>query len=204
MRGARKQQGQRHQQMNIPGEDQHAKIVIDLSDAFHGTVRQLVLQEPQIDASGHVVMQERRLDVKIPKGVKEGQHIRLSGLGLPGMGSNKPGDLYLEVHFAPNDQYRIDGRDVFQKTPVTPWEAALGGEIEVATPDGKVKVTVPAGSQSGRKLRLKARGIPGKQNGDLYLVLDVVLPAAKTDRDREIYKMMANEMAFNPRQESPA
>jgi len=196
-----RQPGQRHQQMDIPGEDQHAKIVIDLIDAFHGATRQLVLQAPQIDASGHVFMQERKLDVKIPAGVKEGQHIRLTGLGLPGMGASKPGDLYLEVHFSPNEQYRVDGRDVYAKTPVTPWEAAIGGEIDVATPNGKVRVTVPAGSQSGRKLRLKGRGVPGKPQGDLYLVLDVVLPVAKTDRDREIYQTMAREMAFNPRQQ---
>jgi len=105
------------------------------------------------------------------------------------------------VHFSPNEQYRVDGRDVYAKTPVTPWEAAIGGEIDVATPNGKVRVTVPAGSQSGRKLRLKGRGVPGKPQGDLYLVLDVVLPVAKTDRDREIYQTMAREMAFNPRQQ---
>jgi len=197
-RGTRGHSQQRTQQQ-MPGEDQHAKIVIDLNDAYHGAVRQLVLRAPQVNASGQVYMQERKLDVKIPVGVKEGQHIRLTGQGLSGMGASPPGDLYLEVHFSPNDQYRIDGRDVYATTPVTPWEAALGGEIDVATPAGKVQVTVPSGSQSGRKLRLKGRGIPGKAAGDLYLVLNIVVPEAKTDRQREIYQTMAGEMAFNPR-----
>ncbi len=196
MRDGNRQQGAQ----NIRGEDQHAKIVIDLHDAFHGAVRQLVLRAPQIDAQGHVYMAERKLDVQIPKGVKQGQHIRLAGQGLPGMGASKPGDLYLEIHFAPNERYQIDGRDVYEKIPVTPWELMLGGGIDVATPGGKVQVTIPAGSQSGRKLRLKGRGIPGTSAGDLYLVLEVVLPVAHTESEREIYKTMAREMAFNPRQ----
>ena len=190
---------QQRPQETLHGADQHAKIVIDLDDAFHGAVRQLVLRSPQVDGSGRVFMQERTLDVTIPAGVKEGQHIRLTGQGLPGMGANPPGDLYLEVHFSPSEHYRVDGRDVYATTPVTPWEAALGGEIDVVTPGGKIQVSVPAGSQSGRKLRLKGRGIPGKAAGDLYLVLNIVVPEAKTDRQREIYRTMASEMAFNPR-----
>jgi curved DNA-binding protein len=192
-------QGKQHRQHQARGEDQHAKIVIDLIDSYQGGVRQLVLRVPQVDASGQVVMQDRKLDVQIPKGVKEGQHIRLSGQGKPGFGGASSGDLFLEVHFAPNAKYHVDGRDVFEKIPVTPWEAAIGGDINVMTPNGKVQVTIPAGSQSGRKLRLKERGIPGNPAGDLYLVLDVVLPEAKTERQREIYQTMAREMDFNPR-----
>lgn len=192
-------QSRHHRHAQARGEDQHAKIVIDLIDSYHGGVRQLVLRIPQVDASGQVFMQDRKLDVQIPKGVKEGQHIRLAGQGKPGFGGGSSGDLFLEVHFAPDKKYRVDGRDVFEKIPVTPWEAAMGGTIDVMTPSGKVQVTIPPGSQAGRKLRLKERGIPGKPAGDLYLVLEIVLPEAKTERQREIYQMMAREMAFNPR-----
>jgi len=108
--------------------------------------------------------------------------------------------LYLEVHFSPDPRYRVEVRDVYQTVRVTPWEAALGASIEVPTPSGNVQVKVPAGSQTGRKLRLKGRGIPGIPRGDLYLVLDVVLPPADTDKARQVYETMARELAFNPRQ----
>lgn len=186
------------------GEDHHAKIVIDLADAYHGTVRPLTLHAPQIDAHGHVTMQERTLNVQIPKGMKEGQHIRLSAQGGPGMGGAPSGDLYLEVHFKPNPQYRVEGRDVYEKTPVAPWEAAIGASIEVPTPSGKVQVSVPPGSQTGRKLRLKGRGIPGDPAGDLYLVLELVLPPVTTEQGRQLYETMAREMAFDPRAEMGA
>ncbi|MFC5473421.1 DnaJ C-terminal domain-containing protein [Paraherbaspirillum soli] len=193
--------GKHARSYQMRGEDHHAKILIDLADAYHGMVRPLTLQAAQIDARGQVVTKERTLNVKIPKGVKEGQHIRLSGQGGPGVGGAAPGDLYLEVHFKPNPRYRVEGRDVYEKTPVAPWEAAIGATIEVPTPGGKVQVTVPAGSQSGRKLRLKGRGIPGDPPGDFYLVLDVVLPPATSERGRQIYETMAREMAFDPRRE---
>ncbi|MGH8694660.1 MAG: DnaJ C-terminal domain-containing protein, partial [Burkholderiales bacterium] len=140
------------------------------------------------------------LNVQIPKGVKEGQHIRLAGQGSPGRGGGPAGDLYLQVHFSPDPRYRVEGRDMYETVPVAPWEAALGATIEVPTPSGNVQVKVPAGSQAGRRLRLKGRGIPGNPPGDLYLELEVVLPPADTDKARQIYQTMARELAFNPRQ----
>ena len=183
------------------GGDHHAKILIDLSDAYHGATRTITLRAAKLDASGRVVTEERTLNVQIPKSVKEGQHIRLAGQGSPGMGGGPAGDLYLEVHFSPDPRYRVEGRDVYETVPVAPWEATLGASIEVPTPSGNVQVKVPAGSQAGRKLRLKGRGIPGNPPGDLYLVLEVVLPPADTDKARQIYQTMARELAFNPRQE---
>ncbi|HSH47072.1 MAG TPA: DnaJ C-terminal domain-containing protein [Halomonas sp.] len=196
-RGARGRQDFHGYQMR--GEDRHAKISIDLADAYHGATRTLTLQVPQVDAQGRVVTRERSLSVKIPKGVREGQHIRLTGQGSPGLGGGPPGDLYLEVHFSADARYRVEGRDVYASVPVTPWEAALGATIEVPTPSGAVKLKVPASSQSGRRLRLKGRGIPGSEAGDLYVELEVVLPAADTDRARELYETMARELAFDPR-----
>jgi len=182
------------------GEDRHAKVIIDLADAFHGATRAITLQVPQVDAQGRVVSREHTLSVRIPRGVKEGQHIRLTGQGSPGVGGGPAGDLYLEIHFSPDSRYRVEGRDVYQTVPVAPWEAALGASIETPTPSGVVKLKVPAGSQTGRRLRLKGRGIPGQEPGDLYVELEVVLPPADTDKARELYETMAHELAFDPRQ----
>ncbi|WP_343732098.1 DnaJ C-terminal domain-containing protein [Duganella sp.] len=189
--------GRRRQQAPQRGEDSHASITIDLADSYQGATRTISLMVAERDAQDRIVTRERNLSVNIPKGVTAGQQLRLSGQGQPGAAG--PGDLYLEIQFRPHARYRVDGRDVYQTVPVAPWEMALGGEIEVTTPSGKVNVTVPAGSQSGRKLRLRGRGIPGKEAGDLYLLLEVVLPPATTDKQRELYQTMAREMAFNPR-----
>ncbi|MFT5644088.1 MAG: curved DNA-binding protein [Janthinobacterium sp.] len=180
------------------GEDSHATIVIDLADTFHGATRTITLRTP--DAHGRFTSRERTLDVNIPKGVMPGQQLRLGGQGASGIGGAPAGDLYLEIALKVHPRFRVEGRDVYQNVPVTPWEAALGAPIEVATPSGKVEVGVPKGSQTGRKLRLKGRGIPGTPTGDLYLLLDVVLPAADTERAMELYQTMAREMAFDPRQ----
>lgn len=180
------------------GRDHHARIAIDLEDAFHGATRQLSLREPVVDASGRVTMQERVLSVRIPPGVKSGQHIRLAGQGDPGRGGQR-GDLYLEVVLNPHPLYRVDGKDLYLTLPVTPWEAALGGEVEVPTPAGAVAMTVPANSANGRRLRLKGRGLPGSPAGDLYAELQVAWPPAHSEKAREIYRTMAREMAFNPR-----
>jgi curved DNA-binding protein len=181
------------------GEDIHAAIAIDLAEAYTGTTRAVGLRVPQRDAQGRVAMQEKTLSVNIPKGVTPGQQLRLAGQGHAGVGGGAPGDLYLEIEFNPDPRYRIEGSQVYQTVPVTPWEAALGGQIAVPTPSGQVEVTVPAGSQAGRKLRLKGRGIPANPPGDLYLLLEVVLPPANTERARELYQQMARELAFNPR-----
>ncbi len=183
----------------IRGEDHHAKVVIDLADAYTGATRAINLRAARLDASGHVVTDERTLNVNIPKGLKEGQHIRLAGQGSAGFGGGPSGDLFLEINFAADPRYRIDGRDVTAIMPLTPWEAALGGTIEMPTPSGNVQVKVPPDSQAGRKLRLKGRGIPGESPGDLYLEISVVLPPADTAAARAVYETMAREMPFNPR-----
>lgn len=183
----------------MQGEDHHAKVLIDLADAYRGAEREISLRAPRVDEQGHVAMREHVLNVRIPAGVKEGQHIRLVGQGGPGVGGAAAGDLYLEIHFRPDPRYRVDGRDVYETVPVAPWEAALGAAIETPTPSGPVTVQVPAGSQTGRKLRLKGRGIPGASPGDLYVVLEVVLPPADTDVARQVYETMARELAFDPR-----
>jgi curved DNA-binding protein len=182
------------------GEDHHAKILLDLEAAYRGGSRTLTLRVPRQDAHGRVILTDHNLNVRIPKGVHVGQVIRLSGQGAPGVGDAPAGDLYLEVHFEPDPRYRVEGRDVYATLPVTPWEAALGATVKASVPDGAVEVRIPAASRSGRKLRLRGRGIPGEPPGDLYLVLDIHLPPADTPRARALYETMASELAFDPRQ----
>ena len=144
-------------------------------------------------------MTKRTLNIKIPKGIKEGQQIRLAGQGSPGIGQGAKGSLYLEVHFRPHPIYHAEGRDLYMQLPVTPWEAALGATIQAPTPGGKVDLKIPPGSNSGKKLRLKGRGIPGNPPGDIYVTLSVVAPPAESEQAKTLYREMANKMAFNPR-----
>ena len=186
------------------GQDHHAKIVVPLEDAFHGATREITLHSPEIDAAGTVALHERTLQVGIPKGIRAGQQIRLAGQGSAELGAVGPdqgprGDLYLEIAFAPHPRWRVDGRDLYCTLRVAPWEAALGASVEVPTPDGTVEMNVPAGSQAGRKLRLRGRGIPSSPPGDFYVVLELVLPPADDDKAREAYRQLARELAFDPR-----
>ena len=181
------------------GEDHHAKVLIDLEDSYHGASRTITLRVPGVDTQGHVVASERVLNVTIPKGIREGQHIRLSGQGSPGAGESKAGDLYLQIEFRTHLLYRVDGRDLYLDLPVTPWEAALGATVKVPTPGGIVELKIPEGSVSGRKMRLKARGIPGNPPGDCYVILSISLPPADTEAAKDLYRKMAHDLDFNPR-----
>ncbi len=185
---------------DMHGQDQHAKIQISIDDSYNGAARTLQLRIPQETPDGRVQMQERTIEFSIPKGIRAGQHIRLAGQGGPGMGNGSAGDLYLDVEFLPHTRYRAEGHDVYMDLPVSPWEAALGAEVEAPTPTGEVEIKIPPGSASGRKLRLKGRGLPGKTPGDFYFVLKVALPAAETDAHRKAYDDMAAAFkAWNPR-----
>jgi curved DNA-binding protein len=188
-----------HAQFNSRGQDHHAKVQIAIEDAFTGATRSVNLQSPSLDDSGQSHLTQRTLNVKIPKGIKEGQQIRLSGQGAPGMGNGGRGDLYLEIHFNPHPFYHTEGRDLYMQLPVTPWEAALGATVKLPSPNGMLDLKISAGSNSGNKLRLKGRGIPGKQAGDIYITLTVVTPPATSDAAKALYQEMASTLAFNPR-----
>lgn len=181
------------------GANHHAKVLLDLEDAFGGATRQVTLRAPTVDPQGRPSIENRTLNVKIPTGVHKGQVIRLAGQGGPGMGGAPSGDLLLEVHFRTHPRFRVDGRDLLLTLPVSPWEAALGAVVPVSLPGGEVRVRVPEGAQSGGRLRLRGKGIPGDPAGDLLLDLRVVLPPADTAQARQIYESMARELAFDPR-----
>ncbi len=195
-RGPRGPRGAEH----LAGSDHHAKVPIDLQDSYRGGHRTISLRVPEVDAQGRLSMRDRQLQVNIPRGIREGQHLRRAGQGGPGYGNAPPGDLYLEIEFAPHPYFRADGRDVYLELPIAPWEAALGASITVPTPDGSVQLQVPPGSSAGRKLRMRGKGLPSDPPGDLYVVLSIALPAADTAPAQEIYREMARTFSgFDPR-----
>ncbi len=188
------------QEFRIRGEDQQAAITIALEDAYHGAKQTLTLNRPVVDEEGRVSMRPQQLNLAIPKGITAGQRVRLESQGLPGHGGGAPGDLYLEIHFAPHPFFKAEQRNIHLQLPVTPWEAALGATLTVPTLDGKVQLKIPPNSQNGRKLRLKGKGLSTvKKQGDQIVTLQVVLPEARTEAQQALYRDMAAAMAFNPR-----
>jgi curved DNA-binding protein len=181
------------------GENLHARVSIDLEDNFSGATRSISLRVPELTEDGHVTTRDRTLSVHIPKGIRPGQQIRLAGQGGPGFGGAESGDLYLEVEFRDHPLYSVQGADIYLDLPVAPWEAALGASIQAPTPTGVVDLKIPANSNQGRRLRLKGRGLPGKEPGDMYVVLQVTLPPADSDVARDLYKQMEDQLAFNAR-----
>jgi curved DNA-binding protein len=178
------------------GEDHHAKILLDIEDAFRGATRRVSLRVPQLDPQGRLQLAERTLEVNIPAGVKAGQMIRLAGQGGPGFEGGPAGDLLLEVQFKPHPRFRVDGADLIGELPLAPWEAALGAVVPVTLPDGSVlKVRVPAGAQAGRSITVRGKGLPARTPGDLELRLRVLLPSAFDPRAKRLYEQMAAELS---------
>ncbi len=187
-----KQQHQSQNQSQSRGQDNRVVIHVDLEDAFHGANRTINLRIPGESGT-------KKLKIKIPKGIKEGQKIRLGGQG--GKGQHRDGDLLLEVKFNKHRHFTVDGKNINLILPITPWEAALGARVSIPTLGGKVDMKLPANTQSGKKLRLKGRGLPGKQAGDQYVQLQIMTPEAKTDELKKLYQKMAKISHFNPRKE---
>jgi len=173
------------------GADEQARVGVTLEEAY----RQESIEVSVPEAGGR----SRRLRVKIPPGISDGKRVRLRGQGGPGVGDGPAGDLYIEFRLVPHPRFSADGRDIHCELPVAPWEAALGAEVAVPTLGGNVKLKIPPNSQSGGRLRLKGRGLPGDPPGDQYVTLKVVLPPADTPAARALYERMAAELAFDPR-----
>ncbi|GAA3793892.1 J domain-containing protein [Sphaerisporangium flaviroseum] len=175
----------------VPGADQEAEITLTVDDAYHGGRRTLTIQGP----GG-----PRTIDVKIPPGVTDGQRIRLAGQGGHGPDGGRAGDLYLIVRIS-DPRYRVEGRDIEVPLPITPWEGALGATIAIDTPGGEAKVKVPPGTSTGRRLRLRGRGLPNPKGppGDLYAEVRIMVPPRLTDEERSLYERLAAVSDFNPR-----
>jgi curved DNA-binding protein len=181
------------------GRDHHARLDVSLEEAFGGTTRTFELKRPELKDDGTVEVRSHTVRVSIPAGVTEGQLIRLAGQGEPAAGGGSAGDLYLEMHIEPNRLFQLDGRDVTLTYSVAPWEAALGASVTVPTLGGDVEMHIPAGSQSGQKLRLRGRGLPGQPAGDQYVQLKVVLPPANSPQAKALYEEMRSKLNFDPR-----
>lgn len=184
----------------MPGRDHHAKMAIELQDAYRGAQRTITLRMPVVDDAGRTALHDRQLEVTIPRGVREGQNLRLTGQGAAGHGGAPAGDLYLQIQVLPHPVFRLDGGDIYFDLPVAPWEAALGATVTAPTPDGSVQLSVPPNTLQGRKLRLKGKGMPGKVPGDLYAVVTIALPPSDSAIDKEAYGAFARSFAaYNPR-----
>jgi curved DNA-binding protein len=176
----------------IPGADQEAGLELTVEEAFEGGHRSVTLEGPD---------GRRTLDVRIPAGVTNGQRIRLTGQGGRGSEGARNGDLYFVVRIAPHPRYRVDGRDLYVDLPLTPWEAALGTSVAVETPGGETKVKVPAGTSSGKLLRLRERGLPHPRgrHGHLYAEVKIMVPAKLSDEERRLFEELAATSTFDPR-----
>ena len=183
----------------LGGRDYQAKLTIDLNESYQGANRRISLHLPRSRKIGASETIERILNVRIPKGIKPGQRIRLTGQGIPGNRGLPAGDLFLEVEFKAHPFFRVKGCDVYLDLPVAPWEAVLGAKIKIPTPAGSVEVQIPAGSRHGSQIRLKNRGIPGSPNGHLYATIQIDLPSAKSEKEKNVYRDMARRLPFNPR-----
>ncbi|WP_432009950.1 DnaJ C-terminal domain-containing protein [Streptomyces cucumeris] len=181
--------------MDVPGADQEAELPLTVEEAYRGGRRGLTLG----GAEG-----QRSYEVDVPPGVTDGQRIRLAGQGGRGSGDGPAGDLFLRVRIEPHPRFRLDGRNIHVQLPVTPWEAALGASVPVPVPGGTAKVTVPAGSSSGRRLRLRGEGMPNPRGtaGDLYAEISVKVPPHPDDRERELFGKLAAASSFDPRRAS--
>jgi curved DNA-binding protein len=180
------------EQFSMRGPDHEAVLDLALEEAARGGKRWLSLGDG------------RSIEVDIPRGVRDGQRIRLAGEGGSGVGGGSPGDLFLRVRLKPHPRFRVEGRDLYTDLAVSPWEAALGAEVPVRTLDGDARVKVPPGSSSGRRLRLRGQGLPGSAGappGDLYAVVTIRVPKKLTRKERELFERLASTSKFDPRKD---
>lgn len=183
------------------GQDLETEVTVTLEDVYRGTTKSINLQVQTADQYGQVVPENKHYDVKIPPGTQDGTKIRLSGEGGNGIGGGQAGDLFLKIRLAPHPIFKVKGYDLEAELPVTPWEAALGAEVKAPTLDGRVTVNIPAGIESGKKLRLKGKGLPkkGGEKGDEYLQIKIVVPKNLSAEEREAFEKLSKVSKFNPR-----
>ena len=174
--------------IRMRGADQEAVVDLSLEEAAAGGPLRVSL------ADG------RSFTVNVPAGVRDGQRIRVAGRGGEGIGGGSTGDLFLRVHLRPHRVFRVDGRDLHVDVPVTPWDAALGTTLQVPTLTGSAKVRLPAGSSSGRRLRLRGKGMPGRRSrhGDLYARVQIMVPDKLDERERKLFEELRTDSSFHP------
>jgi len=186
-----------------PGRDIEAQVQIGFDQAFHGAEIELVAQELEVGDNGQLRRVPRRIRVRIPPGVTDGQVLRVPGKGAKGQRGGADGDLYLDIRVEPHALYRVEGLDLYMDLPLAPWEAVLGTSVQLPTPGGRVTLKVPPHSRSGQKLRLSGRGMhrTDGSKGDLYAVVDIAVPGHVSERERELYRELQKASSFDPRAE---
>jgi curved DNA-binding protein len=187
--------------MPIPGEDFEVTVHLDLTEAARGTEVTLELAMREITPEGRILRTPRSVRARIPKGVTDGQKLRLRGKGGPGANGGPAGDLYLSIALHPHPLFRASGHDLYLEVPVTPWEAALGAQIEIPTLEGRLSLKIPAGSKAGQKLRVAGQGLPQPHGGagDLYAVLSIAVPGTLSAREKELFEQLRAASGFDPR-----
>jgi curved DNA-binding protein len=182
------------------GQDTQAELTVTLEDAYHGGRRTVTLSDQEVGPNGRLRQTSRSFDVTIPAGLTDGKKLRLRGQGEAGFGGR--GDLYITIHIAPHPHFRVHDADLEVDVPVTPWEAALGAEIEVPTVEGRARVRIPAGIRSDQRIRIKGRGLgSGAERGDLYAAVRIEVPRRLSDREKRLFEELSRGSTFNPRQE---
>jgi curved DNA-binding protein len=196
---------QQNQDRPIPGQDYELTTKITLEDAFQGTTVELNFSVPEYDSQGELKRVQHSFKARIPKGVANGRKMLLRGKGGKGANGGKNGNLYLNVAFLTHRLFRVVDYDLYIDLPISPWEAALGATVKVPTMEGKVNLKVPAGSKNGQKLRISQRGMPknspsaNQAFGDLFAVINILIPTPLSDSETELFKQLAETSSFNPR-----
>ena len=187
--------------MPIPGQDFEAAVRISFDQAYKGTEIELDMSAPEPDENGFLRRVPKKIRVRVPKGVTDGQKLRVPGKGGKGINGGRDGDLYLDIAVQSHPLFRAEGLDLYMDLPLTPWEAVLGASVEVPTPAGRVTLKVPAGTHAGQKLRLSGRGLsrPDGTAGHLYAVAQIAVPTVVDERQRALYTQLKDASTFDPR-----
>ena len=186
------------QSMQRKGQNIKQTIQVPLTDLYTGVNRTFVIQQPEKHPTGQTYMVQKRMNVKIPKGIEPGKSIRLKGKGEPGMNGGPAGDLLLKIELDPSLKFELIGKDVYLDLLLTPWEAALGGKVTAATPTGSIGINIPKNMQSGKKMRFKGKGLPAQIPGNLYAVIKIVIPP-DNEAATQLWQQLAEQFDFNPR-----
>ncbi|MBL1141599.1 MAG: curved DNA-binding protein [Proteobacteria bacterium] len=193
----------RETHFSFRGQDIETELPVFLEETLSDASKKISFSLPRYDSEGRRIADEKKtLNVKVPKGVTEGERIRLKGQGGPGIGSGANGDLYLHIRLVPHPLYDVEGHNLIITVPIAPWEAILGTKVEVPTLSGKVNLTLPPNSQTGKRLRIKGKGLPSKTGmGDMYAILKVVIPEQTDEETKLQWENLSKKAAFNPRRE---
>ncbi|MES2352983.1 MAG: DnaJ C-terminal domain-containing protein [Pseudomonadota bacterium] len=185
----------------VPGQDFEVSVHLTLDEAHRGTEIELNLEMPEYDENRRIRRVPRTLKARIPKGATDGQRLRLRGKGGKGINGGHDGDLYITISMHPHALLRVNGHDLYLDLPLAPWEAVLGTTIEVPTLEGSVRLKIPAGTRAGQQLRLSGRGMakPGSGTGDLFALVQIIVPSVLNDHERDLFKQLAETSTFNPR-----